>query len=1477
MHGDKSPLVEAMFRKLTEAGDTRLRNVSLGEPDASVMAELLAALPGVSLGSSIRYLAPGRSGAKVVVLINPDSLPLVVKLGKAEDIERETKNYHDSFVEERIPQEMRPALRQSGRVGDYAALVYSWAGGWEQVQSFREFFRTANEGTITRLLLHVMTRLFPWHRSRKSPPLPFDLWKWDNAVWTHLKESLDAWPGTPETKERLIAALSNPHRWRDALLTKQGGIGTCHGDLNCHNILISKADALPKLIDFASVFLEDCPARDWAKLERDIKLRCLRDLVEVPGEYITALAQVDTACASETVPSNSSVAVRKTAGAIITLRNQFRQLSTNLSDIPSVEYLYFLLCWTLAYLNNQEGLAEPPEVRNAIIESAVQTLELLEAEVNRISGVAQPQINDAAGDTHAPASAMPDFDEALKELASKFVSQLRIAGYIEDEEQLRHAVYLDEGLYVHRSRVEDAIADFMCEKSDSTSDTGKWLSIVGDAGHGKSSLLWYVFTELSANAALIVVPFMAQVEKDLGALVETVSRLKHDSGPSRTLVVLIDTLDIVVGLDDQALAAKLNSLKALGALVITTSRKQEADKLARFVASNLQVELRRYNDAEAQQAIRNQVRAYYHRQTEADQEQQFDRIWGLLEQQRDVRELDLEPLILRMLFEAYVPAEIPGDVNTQEVYRQYWHQRVLYDRVVKTAEERFDREQLCRFIAREIAFSEGHSDKFLLGPALATAKTGLTGSLPETIENLVSSGVLQWAEGRSSVRFFHQTFLEFTAAYDLLSSDSQTLTTRIESLLNDVANFNFFRAPILKQLAIQSYDVDLTLHLELMQSLRDVNNELAAQLALEIVGKIPESKAAFDICRRWIDEDPDILQGVVCETVRHYPKPKTAIALSFLQPFLSTGKETAIYSLCIDTFAKTDAEMVYTFLHPRLSAVVKADDDRKSYYKNALLAVATYGESRALDELLALLPRVKPGLQGMILHGIAQITTEMNATHVDQIVRSVSDLLPRLATKSRTDVFDALCSLISALHQVAPETALARARWLLETEVWHRDVASALFVGRIAAQTGAYAASVESSIAELRSPDHLIRMFNTGFLANLPVERSQQIMSLVLNVDRDLYGGVDTVRSLFTIVGHLQGVECEQVLQFLEQSRWPDSGIGTALALIAKHLAAVDPLAAKIWFLNRLRQSNEIPRKIKIIRALTILVQERSDIFERAELKEICETAFAAKKAGQQVFASAIGSVATVDTELAGQIFNRLFDEAGKDCQIVAINSLSRSIQPQPLFTLSLGRRVLNTSLQQHDPGLLDNYLVILKSLPRTHSREALSYLEEWFTESVFANIRHTKILSELLAVLKITAETDPALAFQISQRIPIVNKGIAGGLAALYDNVSEHSDDSDLLGEVLEAVGKISSFNQLRMGNALRRTLPRLGQKLGSARVIEMVMRVYKNIKDEQPLRLLLKAALEIPGWGATENAELLKDKDLPGAVRSLLSMRAR
>jgi hypothetical protein len=1060
-------------------------------------------------------------------------------------------------------------------------------------------------------------------------------------------------------------------------------------------------------------------------------------------------------------------------------------------------------------------------------------------------------------------------DSVLGELSARFVSQLRIAGYVKDGKDVRRAIYLDEGLYVNRVRAEAATREFITKGTADAQSVGKWLNIVGDAGHGKSSLLWYLFADLSANPAFIVIPFMAQMESDLAAAVRTVARVREVRSRSQ-LVVLIDTLDLMVGIDDQRLAKSISELKALGVLVITNSRKQEADQLGRLLSSNSRIELRRYNDHEAQQAIRNQVRIYYRDKSESKQQEQFDKVWGLLEQQRDVRELDLEPLILRMLFEVYAPKDIPRDVNTQQVYRHYWQNVVLFDRVVKNGDDRMQREHLCRYIARNVAFGETHSDKFLIGSLMKNPDNGLHSPF-QTIEGLVSSGVLQWAEGRSSVRFFHQTFLEFTAAYDLLSLDRDSLQGYVNRLLDDVASFNFFRAPILKQLTIQSFD-NQELHLQLMRGLRHLNNEIAAQLALEIVGKIPHSERSHQIVRQWIEEEPETLRGIICETVRHYPQNKTELALDLLQPYLSSNKETSIYSICTETFSRSEPEIVHRFLHRQLARVIESNDDTKTYFKNALCAVAKYGAANAVNDLLELLPTVKAGQQSAILDGIADVLSAETVPHVDRVVRKVLDLLPEIPGKRRNEVWDSLCRLTSELNRVSPTTAQTIANWLAQSKIWRRDIGTALFVGRIVGQIIADVPMAERAIDELRSNDHFVRMFNTGLLANAPPELSQNIMGLILGIDQKPFSGIDSIRALFTVVSSLSDISANQILEFLSRWIWPTSGVGNPLRLIVKRLAATDPQAAKDWLLEQLKQPEA--QNARIIRALAMLIQEKPDIFDSAELHEVYETSFALQS-GPEVIAAAVGAIATVDRKLAQTMFTRLFEE-GKYCQITLINSLVYSLPSDPEFALQFGPRIIDVSSQQHIPGLLDNYLVTLKSIPRRHSALLLSHLNSWFTDAI-AQQQDAKILGELLALLKIAAEADPDLSFRVSQRIPIVNKGIAGGLAALYDNVSEHSDDPELLGSVLQAVARVSAYNQVRIGNALSRTLPRLGQKIGGATVIEMVMSVYKTIESEQSLRALFKAALEIPSWGHKENAALLADRDLSRAVRSILSTHTR
>jgi Ternary complex associated domain 9 len=1464
---------EALLRKFVDAGDARLRAVALGDPDATIMALLLAALTGVTVESNIRYLAPGRSGAKVVVLINPQDLPVVVKFGLKADIEREQRNYTDSRVEERISQEIRPALRQSFQSGEYASLVYSWAGGLEQVKSFREFFRAARSEELEQLVIALMKGLFPWHNVRKSTDLPFDQWQWDDVVLSQVLEIIQRWHASAESKQKLTAALQGQDRWRDTLLTKHGSVGTCHGDLNCHNILVANENSLPKLIDFASVSLADSPARDYAKLEREIKLRCLRDVISDSAGFVSALDQVDRLCAAGQPLTTTSDQVTKTARLVTTLRNQFCLRSANLSDIPFIEYLYFLFCWTLGYLTNHEGVSESVKVRDAIIDSAERILDLLDRELRNINEFSAS--GPKSGYTPLP-STQPDPIEALASLQTTFLSQLRIAGYVADEQQSRRAVYLDEGLYVHRTREEKAINDYVREFVAREHVSGKWISIVGDAGHGKSSLLWYLCNELSTDCRLMVAPFMAQVESSFASIEQTVQELRPKLDSSQRLVVLIDTLDIAVGINDRALAALLHSLKALDALLVTTSRQQEADSLSALTPSDYRIALRRYTNEEAQQAIWNQIRVFYHTATEAGQTRQFEQVWGLLEQQREIRELDLEPLILRMIFEAYAPEDIPRDLNTQQVYQRYWQERVIFDRTARNATERFERVSLCRLIARRIAFADTHSDKLPLQMLAHVQKElGLAKQPMDTVEDLVSSGVLLWAEGRSSIRFFHQTFLEYAAAYDLLCSDSNIIQAQIKILFNDVATFNFFNAPILKQLAIQAYEGNSALHVSIMNGLHEINNELAAQLALEILGKVQDSSEDVEICRQWIKENAQCLQGVICETVRHYPRRKTEEALELLEPYLTTNREIKIYAVCKEVFAKSEPELVRRFLHQRLPRMERVIDNARSYYKNALCATFQYGAPGAVDDVLTLLPMLKVGQLSGLLDQLGEIVNRQNASDVVRVFQGVLQLISRLHRKRHSEIWGSLTRAVSSAYHVAPEAARDFAQRLLDTKRWNEDDHSARSVGRIVGEVLASAATVNQSFADLRSADHLVRLFNTNVLAHSSADFDMDIMSRILSLEV-VSSNVDQVRSLFYIVSNLKNIETTKILQFLECWPWPSSGSGNPLRTIFQHLALSDPLTTKVWLSNQLVGADS-EKTIKLLTALSLLLQENAQVYDGGELGEIYEVSLAFPASVRQAFAATIGAIASVDRSLAQRAFSRVFTSEGKECQISAINSLGQCFVTQPDFALAQGPLIIRASLATHSPGLLDNYLVTLKDFPRQLSHSLLTHLDEWFTATLLEELRDEKILCELLNLLKIAAESDPALAFEVSRRVPVISKGVAGGQAPLYDQISKYSDELGLLTALLAAVAVVSPFNQVHIGNALRRTLPRLSQKLGVPPVIEMIFKTYKQIENEQALQAFFRAAFEIPGWSEAETATLLKEKDLPSVVRSLLSARVR
>jgi hypothetical protein len=659
-----------------------------------------------------------------------------------------------------------------------------------------------------------------------------------------------------------------------------------------------------------------------------------------------------------------------------------------------------------------------------------------------------------------------------------------------------------------------------------------------------------------------------------------------------------------------------------------------------------------------------------------------------------------------------------------------------------------------------------------------------------------------------------------------------------------------------------------------MKALRGVNNELAAQMALEIVGKVHDSGYPVEICKAWIKENSDKLQNVICETVRHYPRSKTDIALHLLQPYLNGPKAKAIYSLCTDTFARDAPERLHEFLRHRLPRIKEAGDDEKTHYRKALCAAIRYGAIDALDDLVELFPDLKPGQQAGLLYDIADITTESNAIRITSFLKHVVDLLSKAKKAKQAEVWDGILKTADLLHRASPDTGREFAQWLIETDYWKQDQITSMYTGMIVGPTISSLLVVYDSLSSVASEDHYIRLLNAGILSNLPEGFSADLMDRILSLEKNLYQDEAKIESLFSIVASIKGVDPAKILRFLEDWPWLDTGVGTPLRRIMEYLAHADPTTTKQWLFEQLALTKG-PVGDKLFSSFNIISQMNITVFCPDEVRRLYDIAFASSKAIKQRFAGTVGSIAKIDKGLADEILSRIFNKEGKDCQVAAINSLVHCLDSCPEFALDHGATVLKIATGTNRLGLLHSYLIVFKKLQRGHARTLLLHLDGWFTEEVLQSLGDSKTFGELLSLLKILAEADPRLAFNISKRIPIINKAVAGGLAALYDQVSEHSDEVSLLTDLLESVAVVSRFNQVRMANALRRTLARLDHKLGGRKVVEMVLGVYREISDERALETFFEAALRIPSWTEEDAATLLRDPDLPGSVRSILSTK--
>lgn len=343
------------------------------------------------------------------------------------------------------------------------------------------------------------------------------------------------------------------------------------------------------------------------------------------------------------------------------------------------------------------------------------------------------------------------------------------------DENLGGEVRLDQDLYVRR-KAEEAVCGILSKHGH----TANLILLVGEAGFGKTSLLWHLYDSLDGPAG-----WEAWFIKSTLLLPATAGELSRGAGhtlragpesiaeAAKALIaqkkrplVLLDTVDLL--LHDEARRDDLLELLLLlldcSCSVIASCRPQEARLLSSV--EQRRVTLLEYEKGELDEAVSKYVSRFYSALIQREDEGHKTSILEAVARGLPLREVCTNPLTLRMLFTIYAPSAIPPDINIFKLYEEYWRFRVEQDYRAGSPISSIKSADL-RDVAAAVALAmlaEGTPE--VEEQRLHRSLEGMGRSASGIVE-LIARGVLHRSE-IGTIAFFHQTFFEHSAARGLL-------------------------------------------------------------------------------------------------------------------------------------------------------------------------------------------------------------------------------------------------------------------------------------------------------------------------------------------------------------------------------------------------------------------------------------------------------------------------------------------------------------------------------------------------------------------------------------------------------------------------------------------------------------------------------------------------------------------------------------
>ncbi|WP_413098748.1 hypothetical protein [Streptomyces sp. Inha503] len=384
-------------------------------------------------------------------------------------------------------------------------------------------------------------------------------------------------------------------------------------------------------------------------------------------------------------------------------------------------------------------------------------------------------------DAGAPPDTGPAAHRQLLRWARRFADDLDLVDSPRPDGDTGSPPQLSGGLYVRRA-IQDRVVEALYD------DDPKAVLVTGDAGNGKSSLLWGLARDLTVledaevflvNAAWLLRPLSGTPATPMLAPATVVSGATHARTRGRTPVVLLDTADLLLHDDhhEMALLDLCEDLAAAGVRLVLTSRPEEANRLR---TGFLRMSLGPYDDAEIPHAIRGHAALYCPDAVPRDDGARVRTLMEPVARGLPVREVCRSPLQLRLLFElARDDGAFPSaEIDATGLYRRYWDHRVVTDRrqhgnPSATAPE--DLSSITGAIA-VVLMSAGRTElsREDLVDRLTSPHGGPRPAWPyeparvrSSLDLLLDRGVL--GRGASDgIHFFHQTMFEYAAARGLL-------------------------------------------------------------------------------------------------------------------------------------------------------------------------------------------------------------------------------------------------------------------------------------------------------------------------------------------------------------------------------------------------------------------------------------------------------------------------------------------------------------------------------------------------------------------------------------------------------------------------------------------------------------------------------------------------------------------------------------